>query len=337
MSNRIAVWLLAACMVPSALAQTAIEQPDEVVVRGVLPGPPLWRVTNGEHVLWIFGYVSPIPKDMQWESARVENVISRAQAYMPVPDVDVSVSPLVALNPINIFRGIRLAKRLTHNPDDKTLEDVLPPELYQRYLALKTRYAPRDKDIDEQRPLVAGQRLAQLIQEEEDLDSPGDILRRIDRMAKRQRGVERIETDVKMRIDGGYRSLADRAEALMDGISREDELACFEWNIGRMETDLEAMKSRANSWAQGYIDEFINAPLRRGDDDPCFKLAFVSTETETISEILARAQDEWLTAAEQALAEYDTTLAVLHIRELLNKDGLLAKLKERGYSVREPD
>jgi len=329
--------LLAVCLVQSALAQTAGEQPDEVVVRGVLPGPPLWRVTNGEHVLWIFGYVSPIPKDMQWEAARIESVLSRAQAYLPVPDIDVSVSPLVALNPINIYRGMRLAKRLSSNTDKQTLEDVLPPELYQRYLALKSHYIPGNNELEQQRPLVAGQNLAELVQEKEDLDSPRDILRRIDRLAKRQRGVKRIETDYKMRIDGGYRSLADRAEALVNGINPEDEMACFEWQIGRIESDLEAMKSRANSWAQGYIDEFLDAPLLRGDDDPCYNLMMASSETETISELIERADNEWLAAAEQALTEYDTTLAVLHIRELLNNDGLLAKLKARGYRVREPD
>jgi len=329
--------LLAGFLLQPAFAQTAGEEPEEVVVRGVLPGPPLWRISNGEHVLWIFGYVSPIPKDMQWESARVENVVSRAQAYLPVPDVDVSVSPLVALNPINIFRGVRLAKRLSSNEDDKTLADVLPAELHQRYLAIKTRYFPRNNELDGQRPLVAGQNLAELVQDEEELGSPRDILRKIDRLAKGQRGVKVINTDYSMRISGGYRALADRAEALADGITLEKELECFEWHVGRIETDMEAMKSRANSWALGYVDEFINAPLLRGDDDPCFNLMMASSETQTITELIEKADLEWLAAAEMALAEYDTTLAVLHIRELLNEGGLLAKLKARGYSVREPN
>ena len=62
-----------------------------------------------------------------------------------------------------------------------------------------------------------------------------------------------------------------------------------------------------------------------------------SSETQTITELIETADLEWLAAAEMALAEYDTTLAVLHIRELLNEGGLLAKLKARGYSVREPN
>ena len=35
------------------------------------------------------------------------------------------------------------------NADDATLAAVLPPDLYARYAALKERYAPRDRDMDE--------------------------------------------------------------------------------------------------------------------------------------------------------------------------------------------
>ena len=95
---------------------------------------------------------------------------------------------------------MRLAKRLSSNEDDKTLADVLPAELHQRYLAIKTRYFPRNNELDGQRPLVAGQNLAELVQDEEELGSPRDILRKIDRLAKGQRGVKVINTDYSMRI-----------------------------------------------------------------------------------------------------------------------------------------
>ncbi len=320
--------------------ESALPEPvtdDVVVVSGRLPGPPLWRVSNDEHVLWIFAYVSPIPQDMQWESARVENVVSRIQAFLPEPDIDVSVSPLVMLNPISVFRGVRLAKKLSRNDEGQSLADVLPPALYQRYEALKQLHQINGKELDEQRPLVAGGNLASEILDKEELGSPQDILRRISRMANRQRGVERIETDVKMKISGGYGALAERVQNMEASITFEQELACFEWQIGRMETDLEAMKSRANAWAAGYIDEFKDAPLRRGEDDPCFNLVYTSSEAGTFNEMRTLEQTEWLQAAEAALAEHESTLAVLHIREMLDSDGLLAQLKAKGYSVREPD
>ena len=313
------------------------EVTDTVVVTGRLPGPPLWRVFNGERSLWIFGYVSPIPEDMQWESARVERVLANADAYLPPPDLEVTVSPLVALNPINLWRGVRLARRLSRNEDRKSLSDVLPPELYARYAALKARYFPRNDSLEALRPVIAGSQMTDLIQDEAGLGSAEDILKKIQRLPRRQRDLEREATNVDVRIEGGYRSLADRAEAMMASITPEQELGCFEWQVGRMETDLEAMKSRANSWALGYIDEFLDAPLRRGDEDPCFRLLLATSESDTIEDLLAQGQQRWLASAEKALQEHDSTFAVLHIRELLNEGGLLNQLKAKGYRVQEPD
>ena len=40
---------------------------EEVVVTGIRPGPPLWKVKHEDHVLWVFGTVTPIPKRMEWD------------------------------------------------------------------------------------------------------------------------------------------------------------------------------------------------------------------------------------------------------------------------------
>jgi hypothetical protein len=336
--TRLVRWLgMAALLSLPVLCSAQQESPEEIVVTGKLPGPPLWRVSNGDNVLWIFAYLSPIPQDMQWESDRTEGMINRSQEYIGMPDADVSVSPLVAWNPINIVRGMRLAKRLSRNPDDQTLADVLPPELYQRFSALKARYFPDDNDIERLRPMLAGQNMMRRIQREEGLGSAGDILQRIERMARRNRDMDRTEAEVDVRIEGGYRSLADRIEAMAESIQGEQEIACFEWYVSRMESDLEAMKSRANSWALGYIDEFRDITLRWGEDDPCFNVMLGSTETETINDVLAQREQRWLEVAEAALANNASTFAVLRIDELLDENGLLAQLKARGYSVREPD
>ena len=45
---------------------------------------------------------------------------------------------------------------------------------------------------------------------------------------------------------------------------------------------------------------------------------------------------KWLGEAEHALATYDTTFAVLPMRELVATDGLLAQLAARGYTVTAP-
>src|SRR5262249_39937863 len=45
---------------------------DEIVVSGEQPGPGLWKVTKGDHVLWILGTLTPLPKRMTWRSGEIE-------------------------------------------------------------------------------------------------------------------------------------------------------------------------------------------------------------------------------------------------------------------------
>lgn len=330
----IATSLLTAIPMSSRAAST--DTPVEIVVTGKQPGPPLWRVKHGDHTLYIFAWLSPIPEDIVWESTRVEQVISDAQQYLMMPDVDVSVSPLVMFNPINIFRGMSLGKRVMRNEDDATLEDVLPPDLYARFAVLKTRYFPRDRKIEKMRPLVAAGQMVSAIQEEIGLVPAGDVGKRIRRLVKRNRDITVTEIKVDMKLEGGFKDLANRVEDLMASIPPALELSCFERQLSRMEEDLDEMQYRASTWAQGYIEEFKFIPLAGDADDDCTNMLRVSSEQETISEIEDRLYGMWLDAAETALISNTTTFAVLDFSQLLLENGLLARLAARGYEVIEP-
>jgi hypothetical protein len=63
----------------------SLDELGEVVVVGRLPGPPLWKISKGEHVLWILPLIDAYPKKMEWESARVEALIAQSQEYIERP------------------------------------------------------------------------------------------------------------------------------------------------------------------------------------------------------------------------------------------------------------
>ena len=86
----------------------------------------MWKVSNGNNELWIFGIIGWIPEGMTWESKKVETVIARSEEYIYLKD---SLRMKLPLNPITWYRGIRLWSRVTKNPDGATLKEVLPEEL----------------------------------------------------------------------------------------------------------------------------------------------------------------------------------------------------------------
>src|SRR5579871_1212276 len=138
----------AAQLAPAPQPQTAEDQapPAEVVVEGNHEGPRMWRVAKGDHVLWILGTISPLPRKMTWQSDAVETVLRETQEVLPAwPSIGVGANPFTALRLYFTWRKIQ------KSPDHTKLREQLPPELYARFSALKARYAPRDSSLEELR------------------------------------------------------------------------------------------------------------------------------------------------------------------------------------------
>ena len=313
-----------------------VEPVEVVVVTGRQPGPPLWRVRNGENVLYIFPMLSPVPKGMDWESARIERVLAESQEALLEPSVEADFSTRILFNPINIFRGMRLIDRLASNAGDATLDEVLPSELYARYQALKRKYFPRDDKPEEMRPVFAGAMLSERILSEEKLDTGDSIEKQIERLIRRTDDITVTQIEVMADLTGSFKEVAARAEAFVASLSREQEIECFTQEISRIETDLEDMKNRANAWAQGRIDQFRGIPLPGDVNDACEAMLFDSSEFETLDQLITELDRRWLENAERALANNTSTFAMLDIVELLDQDGLLNELRARGYEIEEP-
>ena len=74
----IAVLLFAGTAVADQyVADTPSEDLDVVLVTGEQPGPGLWKVSSGDHVLWILGEVAPQPNKVTWRSKRFEALLDK--------------------------------------------------------------------------------------------------------------------------------------------------------------------------------------------------------------------------------------------------------------------
>jgi hypothetical protein len=291
---------------------------EEITVIGRYPGPPLWRVSSGDRVLWIFGELSPVPKGLEWDPRNAERVLDRADAVIGPPRVSAPT-----YNPFKLFRLFREAKRLSRNEGDATLSESLPPELNTRYQALRTRYMPDEKPNEELRPALAVLRLYSAALDDVGLTTDNKIGSTVRRMMRRA-NAEESQSEIRAKPDVILEELRK--------VSREAELNCFATTLTSIETDLEGMKERANAWALGDVDALrrFDYPDPQGD---CLAMLFSASG-------LANLRDElyatWLREAESALATHPTTFSVLPMRELVAADGLLAELAARGYTITAP-
>lgn len=300
---------------------------EQVLVTGTRAGPGLWQVRHGTHVLWVLGTQSPLPRRMDWFSQEVETVVALSQEVLAAPGVefDAGVGPVRGLFLLpSLFKARR-------NPEDATLAQVLPSELYARWDALKRKYMPRNSKVERWRPIFAAGELYEEAIEESGLSSKGVVWPVVRKIAKKN-DIPITESQVKVKIEAPRDAIK---EFTASGI---DDTHCFAVTLERLETDLGAMKARANAWADGNLETLRALPFP--DQNAACREAILSAtvaEKNGMQDLTARVEAAWLASAEAALQKNASTFALLPIGRLMADDGYLAALRARGYEIVAPE
>ena len=336
---RFRVFALLALMFAAPLAfanepETASEPPsraearmlEPLVVTGVQPGPGLWKVRHEGHVMYVLGTVRPLPKRMEWESAGVTEAIARSQLVLYSPGFSLDAD-------VGFFGGLFLLPSLmkaTKNPDGDKLAEVVPAQDYARWLVLKKRYIGGDRGIEKRRPLFAADKLYReaLGRTGLSLDSPvGKVVSRA--VKKHKIAVE--SPRIKVKVENPKDTIRQFAD------SELDDLACFQGMLDHIERDLPALRARALAWAQGDVIALREIELH--DASRLCMGAVLDTrlaEHLGVADLPQRVEALWLEKARAALAEHETTFALLPMSQILEKDGYLEKLRAEGYEIEVP-
>jgi len=313
----------------AALAQETEGEPapstiEEVTVSGEQPGPGLWKVSKDGHVMWVLGALQPLPKKMSWRSRSVESAVAESQELLLAPNVDAG---------IGFFRGMTLLPSMLgarKNPDSAKLQEVLPPDLYARWLVLKARYIGRDEGIEAWRPIFAAGELYEKAIEKSALTTQSDVVPVVTKIAKRHQ-VKIVKPTLEIEIDKPGQAIKQFKKSSLQ------DVACFTATLDRLETDLETMRARATAWATGDVDTLRSLPYP--DQFGACGSAILNSpivQERGLQDLFQRVESLWLEQAQAALARNEVTFAVLPISQLLRADGYIAKLQARGYDVEAP-
>jgi len=316
--SSIAVLLLAGtAMADQGAAEAAPENLEVVLVTGEQPGPGLWKVSSGDHVLWILGEVAPQPGKVKWRSRRFESLLEKSQEVL----LD--------------FSGVMWPNKLQEDaesrirvlPGAQTLKDVVPPELYARAVAARKLYGTPEQ-IETLRPFYAGRRILM------------SALRKLD-MEKRFSAsftVRRLARKADVRITY-IETPGQTHEEHLKNIQQGSTVPCLEMMVTIVEDGGTGLRRLANAWSVGDIAALrqlvpLYALQPTHHESKC-TVALYGGEKRA-DEFVARRTAEWLSTAERALRENKRTMAVVSISELFAPDGYLAELRARGYEVVEP-
>jgi uncharacterized protein YbaP (TraB family) len=291
----------------------------EIEVTGERPGPRLWRVTKGDHVLWLLGTLDPLPRKMVWKSREVETVLGEVQEVIPTnPAVSVGANPFTWVRLYLQWRGVQVLDK------DGRLKDVLPAPLYARVEALAARYDGGDHRIERMKPVFAALRLYRQALDSAHL-APGNQAQ--DTVLKLARHHDVPIRQAKLKIEEPRDLLTQLGQ-----IPADAQVRCLQAVVERLETGLAPMQQEAQAWSMGDVGALRQLMVPKAID-VC--TATVSTSSRT-KQLIEDSNADWSHEVDLALSSNRSTLALKSIHELLGPHGSLAVFKAKGYQVEGP-
>jgi uncharacterized protein YbaP (TraB family) len=295
-------------------AEEPPQQLDEVIVTGERAGPGLWHVQRGTAQLWIFGTLSPLPKDMTWRSKQLEIVLDHTDQLLVAKPLEVGVARAVwlMLTQRDLFM-------LRHG---RRLKDVLPADLYARFSAQRAKFAKDPDKWEKYRPIIAAAFLEEDALHQVGLSTRLDLAEEVRKLAHKHH--VRIE---EFKVAG----LHDVLDALKT-LPPATEYKCVAASLVTIESGLPRLIDRAQAWTTGDIERIQRQP-EEAEVAACREAVTVDPGA---GDLLALLRKTWLDNMERHLQSGGVTVAVVNTDMLIETGGFLDDLRARGYTVDAP-
>lgn len=297
------------------------EAAEEIVIIGEQPGPGLWKIYKGDHVLWLLGGYSPLPKKLQWRSQQAETALTNSQEVILYPQANVEAGFFSKLAALPSLIGLK------KNPDGATLQEIVPEDIYARWLMLKEKYIGKDNAIEKERPIFAGSELLEQAQKKAGFENEDTVVARVQELAKKHK-IKTTVPSVNFPIKSPSKTIKNFKHTQLD------DVACFSKMLEFLSKDLDNMRLRANAWATGDTAAFAELPITDHGGE-CFQTIMNSSfvAEEGMKEMPGKLEDEWLNVIDNALTNNQSSFAIIGIGEILKKGSAVEKMKAKGYRI----
>ena len=291
-------------------------------------GPAIWGISKGNHVLWIVGSVSPIQKDLKWNSTNVTELMKTARVFI----ADKRSANLEKKPPISILRLIQVDWLEHHqwreNPHGAVLANILPNSIYEQWLQLWKKYGHGHNPPDRLTPFYAQEILYRRFR-----DHYGLRERYVDHALihiARHDGL-RIKRPVLIQDVSHYEKAFLRIRKQQDG----DHFACFRAILERVAHDYPKIYYRAKAWAIGDLSqiEYLKPTSRHS----CYwNSTYRAAYTKEYGGQNLRFKHRLVDYYERIIQKYPVAVTVLPINILLSSKGFIYLFRKLGYVITDP-
>ena len=309
-----ALLLMGAAPPPSPPANAPVQDwsnVEVVVVTPDHPGPAMWHIVKGQSEVWIIPTVSPVPKDMQWDSTEIQLLLKGAKGVILPPRASLGLIE-------GMWTWITGGFDVLKQPDGVKLESTMPAPLRTRFEAAYRRF---DREGDRYEDWLGGVAALQL---------EGDYYKFANLTPN---GPEKT-----------IRSLASRANvpahvtatyAAMDVIkdvpkmSAAAHINCLNWALEDIDVFSAHAAAAALAWAKGAVAG-TKAHYSETKLDACL------AQNGAYVRLRETANKDMTNAILTVLNRPGVTLAVMPMGFFLRKGGVLERLEAAGVTVTGP-
>jgi len=278
---------------------------QELVVTAPVRGPAWWRVSNATSTVYVMGVPGGLPKGMAWDTSLLERRLTGANQLISTPQAAVHLGDLLPL-----WSAAR------HLKSDGPMEDGLAPDLRTRFEAVRSQLSNDPHAYSAWIPFVAALQMVGDYRKKTGLD-PFEPAKTVGRLA-RQHGVP-----VKPSSLLPVMPIVQAAET--EGAAAGP--ACLSDALHEIEAGPGPVRSAVDGWANGDVAQALEA--ERGYE----KCVSRFPEGDAI---VSQTMSDATNAIAAALAKPGHSVAIVNLRTLLARGGVLQQLEARGYTVANP-
>jgi hypothetical protein len=279
---------------------------EALVVSAKLPGPAWWRVSDADTTIYILGTPQALPKGAAWDKSVLDRRLDGAFAVLSPPVWRAGLTDIPAM--------LKLARSLRGDGAWAAREPALAERTARAWAAVE----PKNPDgWKTWKPLFVGLRLAGASSKRAGMDG-GEPDKAIARAA-RGRGV-------KVRSAGTHKAMP-MLKGLVRGHGEDAGLTCLSEILDLTAVGPAPVRAATDAWAQGRVKDALAGP--RGAER-C-ELALPG-----VSDAKRQAVDDEVEALANLLKTPGHAVAYYPMRALVAENGVLDKLRARGFTVRTP-
>jgi hypothetical protein len=295
------------------------------------PGPPLWKITNGENTLWLFAELVMVPEDLRWDSSRVARILSEADAFLSAPLLkdNTGWKRLLGFGMEDLNDGVTEMEQIGQG---RTLDNIIDPEFYQKLRGT----VPPDymNQLVQYKPWFVGARLHYYWMKHEGFADSSKVTKELERL-RRKYHVPKVESAVDVEL---HEMEAHVQQQLP--LSDDYGIACLQSMLVFHE-NMDEVKSRLSDWFQGELSTTLLPLWGR----TCNEAPWQIQKAEEVGKL-------WITNLQLALENNKVSFAVVPARALMggNDFGMFPSwmedqdfdimfknwLEDQGFDMRQP-